>query len=155
MKKTILTIVAMVGVLFLAVSVLKNWEKIDKATCHLRGGEMVSAGCGLVECHFKCVVPYRDAEKPCTAKSQCSHRCITTDARLPYPPMVESHLDRDSRKDILKQCVRVGDKTYDCAALNLSGNCEKAEPANCAIFWELNKGVIKSVFESCAIGFNY
>lgn len=130
----------------------RAWEKITVTTCSLRGGSMIESGCGIARCTYKCAVSYRDGGKACTNSTQCSHRCITDDARLPSP-----FSERGSQKQIeqgsakLKQCTRTAEDTYDCNAMKLSGACEQREPQNCEFRWEVNNGIISPIFVDCTL----
>ncbi|MFA7245430.1 MAG: hypothetical protein WC070_04635 [Candidatus Magasanikbacteria bacterium] len=157
MKKIIyalfISFIILIGLFFLFYKQIpKEWETITTTFCSLHGGSMIESGCGIANCDSKCVVPYSDGGKVCSDSTQCSHDCIVNSAQLPSP-----FFDQGTQKEIenglakLQQCIKKSENIYDCSAMNLSGSCEKREPANCEHRWKLDNGVITAIFAECTM----
>lgn len=146
----LLVVVAVVLYFYISDTDLRTTiQKIDSATCSLRGGSMIIEGCGIANCTQKCAVRYSDGGKSCANSDQCSHNCVTNDARLPEPMSVA--FGDKSGLGILEKCTKLEKNVFDCQVLNLQGKCEIQRPSNCENRWELNDGVVKPNFSNCKI----
>jgi len=114
--------------------------------CTLRGGQMVTAGCGIAGCLGRCVLPYPDGGHPCTGPGQCRGHCIVDLPNMPLP-----FPGADLEKTSLKGCAQVQNGEISCPGVKLPGSCEKAPAANCEFRWELNGGTLKPISVDCAM----
>ncbi|MFC1638829.1 hypothetical protein ACFL26_00990 [Patescibacteria group bacterium] len=84
--------------------------------CDLRGGKMVSTGCGIANCTYECFRLNSDAGKPCRSSSQCKGKCLYAAFDTVYGPESVPGCDEDgfcigelegtcSETDRLKNCV--------------------------------------------------
>lgn len=114
--------------------------------CTLRGGEMVTAGCGIAGCLGRCVIPYADGGRSCTGPGQCRGHCIVdmSDMPLPIP-------GSDLEKTALKGCLRLQGGNISCPDKKLTGTCEKRPAANCEFRWELIGTTLKPIPTDCAM----
>ncbi len=146
-------LVLIVGLL--AIHYFSNREEINRdwknriearknEKCLRQGGEMISTGCGIANCTYKCVLPYDDGGKACSSSSQCSGRCVASSNLLPEFTFGMGKLE-------IEGCARLGDYKYNCPSLNLAGSCEKRQAANCENFWELNGKGVSAFFADCKI----
>lgn len=130
----------------------RNWKIRSEAKktekCLSQGGKMISVGCGIANCVYECVIPYGDGGRKCTSSSQCSGRCVVAKGALP-DVWEFSHIKNQNRE--ISGCQQSGKYAYNCPGLNLVGNCEEIEMANCESLWELNNKEVTGVFADCKL----
>jgi hypothetical protein len=122
------------------------FDLVTISYCTLRGGQMVTAGCGIAGCLGRCVLPYPDGGRPCIGPGQCRGHCVVD---LPNLPLPFRRINLENTP--LDGCIQASSGELSCAGVKLSGICEKAPAANCEFRWELNGTALKPIFVDCAM----
>ncbi len=113
--------------------------------CGLRGGQMVSTGCGIANCRETCLISLTDAGRSCASSKDCSGRCLVENITGIAAQMGAGVYSPPSG------CIKQG-TDYQCGA-DLRGQCASFRRLpNCQSNFELlGGGLIRPVSDGCAL----
>ncbi len=121
------------------------FASLARSYCGLRGGQMVSTGCGIANCRETCLISLPDAGRPCASSKDCSGRCLAENITGIAAQMGAGVYSPPTG------CTKQG-TDYQCGA-DLRGQCASFRRLpNCQSNYELlGGGLIRPVSDGCAL----